>query len=72
MSAFITTKQAAKYLNCTPQHLYNLRNKRKNAMLLGDQHLANKLAPEAIKIGGKLLYEESTLETWLRTYGEVA
>ncbi|GGW95333.1 hypothetical protein GCM10007391_32010 [Alteromonas halophila] len=41
-------------------------------MLLGDKNLANKLAPEAIKIGGRILYEESALETWLRTYGEVA
>ncbi|WP_189408139.1 helix-turn-helix transcriptional regulator [Alteromonas halophila] len=72
MSTFITTKQAAEYLNCTRQHLYNLRTKRKSAMLLGDKNLANKLAPEAIKIGGRILYEESALETWLRTYGEVA
>ncbi len=72
MSVFITTKQAAKFLNCTPQHLYNIRNKRKSAMKDGDRDLANKLAPEAIKIGGKLLFEESTLEAWLRTYGEVA
>ncbi|WP_272969109.1 helix-turn-helix domain-containing protein [Alteromonas australica] len=72
MSAFITTKQAAAYLNCTPQHLYNLRNKRKSAIEEGDKTLANKLAPEAIKIGGKLLFEESKLESWLRNYGEVA
>ncbi|KJZ03250.1 MULTISPECIES: helix-turn-helix domain-containing protein [Pseudoalteromonas] len=72
MSTFITTKEAARFLNCTPQHLYNIRSRRKVAIEQGDSELAKKVAPEAIKIGGKLLFEESTLEAWLRKYGEVA
>ncbi|MGB0938543.1 MAG: helix-turn-helix domain-containing protein [Colwellia sp.] len=72
MSTFITTKEAAKFLNCSPQHLYNIRNRRKAALTQGDPDLAKKVAPEAIKIGGKLLFEESALEAWLRKYGDVA
>lgn len=72
MSTFFTTREAAKFLNCSEQHLYNIRNRRKAALIQGDRYLVRKIAPEAIKIGGKLLFEESTLEAWLRKYGEVA
>jgi excisionase family DNA binding protein len=58
MPGYITAQQAAAYLSCSTQHIYNIRNKSK------------KLSPESIKLGNKLLFEKSTLDTWLRKYGD--
>jgi hypothetical protein len=70
MPGYITAQQAAAYLSCSTQHIYNIRNKSKAALKAGDHQLAKKLSPESIKLGNKLLFEKSTLDTWLRKYGD--
>ena len=49
MPGYITAQQAAAYLSCSTQHIYNIRNKSKAALKAGDHQLAKKLSPESIK-----------------------